>query len=557
MNKRKIFTFAKKVLNNLSLLLYKINDESCFDNTEWVVKTYRVYRFIINLVPRYSFTDFFLAYKSSIDSYLSGDNDKIQSIKSKLIDLYNKSDCSLKSYIYCIITQTDIFDSSLVEFFLQDIYRSESSEFRYWISQDISQSTFAKGIELYKNFYIDRRNTFKKIAVETFGKDHKFSKPNSKDKRVKICVLAYLLSSDILNSEQRVCSMFANNMIYYCDDVLVLCLDSTYQTQRERRKYSTNIFKSHESYEYANGISKHFTDQVHLEFARGKNYLERARSVLYTIYSYEPTIIIDLCDDYSPFSYIYSRDFFTVFEPMRVGVSSQFFDKIIATKGKYAAVNEKFNHVLSDNQALYWAFPEYVPKKIKDITKTELGISEDSFVVVTIGNNGVIEKDLIENMKHLLESDTKVFWLIVGNIALEYLKNCCKTLIDNRRIIMWGHEKNLIGLCTACDVVLRHNTTGGSGGTAIAAMQGLPVVMTNKICDASRWLGLDYSDITDEKGLIDEIKRLKSDRQYYLERQAKVRELIGKAVDSKEKWKELYDLLIKAEQEWRNHKNEQ
>ena len=529
-----------------------VND--IISNTDWVKKLYHCYRMVLTVFPRYPFPLFFREYVKLITDFCSQSNDNKMSIKNHLIMLYKNSDDAFKLFIYCVLCQTKLLDNDSIEFMLFDLTQKHDNAFRYWLSIDISYSTFGNGVDLYSDYFLNRKKVFQKIA-----EDSQIQIPSKKkinEKRIRICVLSYQLNPDMHNSAQRVCAMIANNLNCFADEVMVLCLDTTYKSVNECRNYITNI-RTPRSDKYIEGIKKHFDEGIIVRVAHGKNFEERAQNYLDILYNYSPKIIIDMCDDYSPFSYIYSRDFFTVFEPMRVGVSSQFFDKIIATKGKYAAVHEKFNHVLSDNKALYWAFPEYVPKKIKDITKTELGISEDSFVVVTIGNNGVIEKDLIENMKHLLESDIKVFWLIVGNIALEYLNNCCKTLIDNRRIIVWGHEKNLIGLCTACDVVLRYNTTGGSGGTAIAAMQGLPVVMTNKICDASRWLGLDYSDITDEKGLIDEIKRLKSDRQYYLERQAKVRELIGKAVDSKEKWKELYDLLIKAEQEWRNHKNEQ
>ena len=92
--------------------------------------------------------------------------------------------------------------------------------------------------------------------------------------------------------------------------------------------------------------------------------------------------------------------------------------------------------------------------------------------------------------------------------------------------------------------------TGGSGGTAIAAMQGLPIVMTNYICDASRWLGLDYSVIDNYHDLAEDIQRLYDDKVYYNDRKLITKKLISKAIDSPEKWEELAGKLKSAYERW-------
>ena len=123
---------------------------------------------------------------------------------------------------------------------------------------------------------------------------------------------------------------------------------------------------------------------------------------------------------------------------------------------------------------------------------------------------------------------------------------------SGRRIQLLGcsRDKPSVKLDKIVDVVLRQNVTGGSGGTAISAMKGLPIVMTNRFCDASRWLGMDYSDIETYEGLMVEIQRLKSDKEYYIHRQDLVKALVSAAVDSDEKWNELFRLLVEAEEKW-------
>ena len=93
--------------------------------------------------------------------------------------------------------------------------------------------------------------------------------------------------------------------------------------------------------------------------------------------------------------------------------------------------------------------------------------------------------------------------------------------------------------------------TGGSGATAIAAMQGLPIVMTNFICDSSRWLGLEYSSIDNYHDLALEIQKLYSDKAYYEERKQVALTLVEKAVDSKEKWEDLHNILNSACERWK------
>ena len=117
-------------------------------------------------------------------------------------------------------------------------------------------------------------------------------------------------------------------------------------------------------------------------------------------------------------------------------------------------------------------------------------------------------------------------------------------LFENKQIIEHGYEKNLSALCAVCDVVIRSNQTGGSGGTAIAANQGLPIIMTNFMCDASRWLGNDYSNIDNYHDLMQELLRLKNDNTYYKQKQIITKKKIDYAIDAIPRWKELAEIIL-------------
>ena len=86
--------------------------------------------------------------------------------------------------------------------------------------------------------------------------------------------------------------------------------------------------------------------------------------------------------------------------------------------------------------------------------------------------------------------------------------------------------------------------TGGSGATAIAAMAGLPIAMTNYLCDPSRWLGVDFhSDISTYRDLTNYIVELSVNKDFYNSEKNKVLSLINDAIDTPEKWKALAQIL--------------
>lgn len=545
--KRTAKTFLRKASYSLCMVPadFRVDDK-------WVKKVISRYMTTLLFFPRYPFDLFFSECADRLKPLLHDDEQRGY-LCNTLIELFmNGAPCE-KSIIHAMLTLCGLLDEDVTAMIMRDIIDSDDIGYRYWKSMDISFSTFYIGKGVYRDFYNDRRRVFKRIAAETALT----IPPKARFREgVRICIVAYLLDKDLHNSSQRVCTMFANRLATHADEVLVLCLDSTYKSRRECREYPT-LIRFPKSDRHKSGVIDHFkSDTIQVLFAQGESYVERAQSAIDTLYTFNPSIVIDIGDDYSPFSYIYARDYFTVYEPMRAGVSSQLFSRIIAVEGKYQAVNERFNNVLDEKQALYWLFPEYVPESLKDMTKADLDLDDCAFVILTIGNNKTLDEELIDSMRVLLESDSQCVWLLVGSAVSDYLRVSCGDLLSSGRIVQWGYENNLMGLCAACDVLLRQSVTGGSGSTAIAAMSGLPIVMTNGICDASRWLGMDYSDIETYDGLMEEIRRLKDDKQYYALQQKNVRKLVAAAMDSDEKWDELFRLLIEAEKQWRWSDNE-
>lgn len=436
----------------------------------------------------------------------------------------------------------DIFTKDVMDF----AFNTKDKSYRFWCTQEISKITFFHQNGMYFDFYNDRRKLLKLIAEENIS-EIPIRVDNNK---LSICIITYLLSSDVKNSMQRVAMMFANGLIEFCNDITVICLDSYCSGINDKKKINT-LYQYRESISEKDKIRSLFKPDVKIKYVNGYDYKDKLNKAFKEIYTYNPDIIIDISDEYSPLSFYYSKDIFTVNVPMRGASTSQFYSAILGVPFKYEQTNKRFNNCIDMSKVLEWSFPEYVPPEQGTITKKDVGLTDNQFCILSIGDNSCFSNDFVDEICRVLNCNDKLVWLLVGSEASEYLHQNYPELLSSRRIIEWGYENNLAGICRACDVHLRYDITGGSGATAIAAMQGLPIVMTNYICDASRWLGLDYSSINNYHDLSNEIQRLYSDREYYEKRKQVSLDLVGKAVDSKEKWENLYYILIDAYERWK------
>ena len=538
----------KTFIYSVPYYLFKVDEKCILEDLTYISKLNKVYKFLLKFFPKYPFAFFFMKYAEKINMSISGDIRKEENYKNRLIKYYIRSSIDEKMFIWCMMAVCKITDERITRLVVSDLKKSNDKLFCYWIGMDISYVTFGVGKGIYDNFFVDRRAVFEKITNE-----NKLNIPQCHSEvpnKFKVCIIVYQLMPDIHNSVLRVCTTVANNFSLYADSVMILCLDSTYKSLSESKRYYT-ICRTPNSYKNRKKNKTFFDDDITIKYSIGRNYKERAQDGIKKLYEYNPSMVIDISDEYSPFSYLYAKDFYTVYLPMRRGVSCQLFNSIITTKCIFKRENITFNNVNKEVEVIDWIFPEYVPATNKDITKEDIGLSKNAYVIISIGNNGAFEKEIIDEMCKFLLSEPDTVWLLVGYPAPDYLRFIGAELIKNRKIIEWGYENNLIGICAAADVVLRQNITGGSGGTAIAAMKGLPIVMTNVFCDASRWLGDDYSTISDSMGLINEIRKLKNDPLYYAEQQRKVKMLVDSVIDSKEKWKKLYDLIKESFKGWK------
>lgn len=484
------------------------------------------YIFVIKLFPFIKFEWFW--------------NKNIQELKTlgfnRFDRLFNEVDDNSKFIITKLLYFSGRLNNETSEIILEFANNTHIPEYRYWITQDISRFTFHLQNGFYRNYYNDRRELLKRSVEEM-----KLTIPKKSSKESgKLCIVTHLLADSEKNSVQRCVDMICKGLMPYFSEIHIITLDIFSASRKEL----ATVLPYKSAIVYKKQIEKLLPVGVKVHYTEGSNYKEKAQDSLNAIYAFNPSVILDMSDEYSAISYYYSKNFYTVYLPLRDTNSSLYFNAIVgAPKWKFTESNEQFNSV-DINLVKEWSFPEYVPEKSIIHERKGLSIPDDAFVIISIGNNSTtFTKEFIDEMCSLV-ADHNFIWLLVGQDAPEYMKNTYKNLYDKHLIIEHGYEQNLYSICTLCNVHVRPNMTGGSGATAIAAMAGLPIAMTNYLCDPSRWLGIDFhSDISTYRDLTNYIVELSVNKDFYNSEKNKVLSLINVAIDTPEKWEALAQIL--------------
>ncbi len=541
---------VKNILAYLPTVICSCNEKKLINETGWIKKLSNLYFINAKILNIFPISVFLSKYSKIIVNSIESNQELYNKLKKEWIIFFEKASEKLKFFMMFLFYECDIFDGDVVNRILDFVKNSNNLEYRYWISMYISKMVFFKPNGMYSGFYNDRKAVLKKIALE-IDKPHIVHKSTEKN---HIVIITYLLDDNIKNSMQRVATMFAKNLKKENNKITILCLDSFYQSRKESSRLIKYIsYDSSES--KSEKIQKIVGSDIYVKYINENYYLDRMNKTVETLYQLSPNIIIDIADEYSPLSYYYSQDFFTVYVPMRGSATSQFHSAILGSPHRYKNANQKTENNVDLKKVIEWSFPEYVPPEQGSFTKQDIGIDNDCFCIISIGNNKYFSNVFVDEICHMLKNNDKLVWLFVGDNSPDYLHQNYSELLAERRVIEWGYENNLAGICRACDVLLRYDITGGSGATAIAAMQGLPIVMTNYMCDPLRWLGAQYSSIDNYHDLALEIQRLYCDNSYYEERKKVSLELVHKAIDSKDKWDDLYRKIYKAYERWENSNN--
>lgn len=433
---------------------------------------------------------------------------------------------------------TKTLDNVICEAIIQYLLCTNNRIIRYWFTQDISRYTFHLQNGFYANYYVDRNRLLKKIALES-----NLVIPSKRTESTNsLCIIVPMLNKDIKHSVERVTAMIANGLSDKFEEVHIITLD-TFSPSCGDDRLITTLLPYQSSLSMKDEIYKHFFKNVKVHFPEGKDYIEKAQFCLNRIYEINPKIIFDISDEYSFISYYYSNDFNTMYLPLRDNVSSSFFSYLVGPKD-IASDKIKQYKLNEDIKIINWILPETIPNTDGTISRFQLGVEQGDFVMLTVGNNTtVIKEDFAQEIVSFIETYSNVKWILVGGNAPKFMHREYEQLFSKKRIIEWGYEEHLYSLCSQCDILLRPNTTGGAGTMAIAAYAKLPIVMTKNVCDATRWLGVDYSSNNNYSDMIKQLINLHEDSVYLDGERQRIYDIVTPIINAKKCWDALYSFM--------------
>lgn len=421
--------------------------------------------------------------------------------KEKLLVWFKKMVHSLTPLenivLFDILYLAGIFDAELMKHMMECLLRIDQKELRqllYGISSDTTDMCFTHPEFLFPEFYSMRRTLLRNICrmYDLHMRPRKTHK--GKDGKIrKICIISHMLydqkSSATLFSIQL--SGMLADMGY---EIMVMPLDvcgypmsgnpvlrpiifANYKTSREHEAYHKAIYHPKVLIEY--------TDETALQ--------EKMQIELDKLAEFSPDLIIDMTDEHSVLSYVYSQYFTTLYIPMRGYQSSSFFTYFaVRDMDGFLRENSIYHSVKESCAVEYSAFYLWPSIPTKKYEREELSIGKSDFVLITVGNrlNTEMTEEFIDAVCKNLLDKPNIKWLIVGS-ENEYLSQNYANFIDAQKIQYISYEDDLPALYEVCDLYLNPKRMGGGTSIVWAMRAGLPIALLSCPCDVMTIIGYE------------------------------------------------------------------
>ena len=114
-------------------------------------------------------------------------------------------------------------------------------------------------------------------------------------------------------------------------------------------------------------------------------------------------------------------------------------------------------------------------------------------------------------------------WILVGGNS-RYIEEKYMDLLLNKKIIIWGYEKELTSFYPMCDVYWNPDRTGAAGSISRAMRCGLPIIITNFPSDILPYIGKENVIDGDYEACKEYAENLYTDREFYEEKSKLMKE---------------------------------
>lgn len=149
---------------------------------------------------------------------------------------------------------------------------------------------------------------------------------------------------------------------------------------------------------------------------------------------------------------------------------------------------------LNENQSQLWIpqnFPVNFPGKSVETSRCMLGLPDEQFIIVIVGNRleMEIEETFITLMKKIMKSYSGVSFAFIG--TADKLREFFEEESDCGRVFFLGYQKDLESVYSVMDLYMNPKRMGGGYSGAMALHASLPVV-TLPDCDVAYNVGSEF-----------------------------------------------------------------
>lgn len=437
-----------------------------------------------------------------------------------------------------MLFEIDMFDTECMRLYMDSIASMQwTDDTPYVLLYDTVQMAFMRTL-YYDSFFNERETLLRKMSeyyslqVEKYGKQEK-----------NIAIIAEDYSEEGCannNSIHRLIKQYARAFAQNGYKVMIVSLETRTAGDSNKVFLESVVGERRKKEDEVLVEEKGIYPNVYVYSNTDKSIRRRLKKNIEIISMFEPSVIFDWSQGYSV-EIVKLCKIFQVLKAPVYGHDYGTFCNLFITRNLEKTESDFLKYGLDGMGKFIQLSLGNLPEERNtglNYERKNMGFSEDDFLIVTVGNRLYYEVDdtLIKAICRILLKNRDLKWLLVGDIPVSDIQEY-NDLIADRRVILWGYEKNLESLYRICNVYLQPNRTGGGVSIRQAMRQSLPVIMSDFPCDAFWQIERTHIVHGGYEDVADRIEHLARDKGMYMKCREDVRkraELFSAENDAKQ-----------------------
>ena len=187
-----------------------------------------------------------------------------------------------------------------------------------------------------------------------------------------------------------------------------------------------------------------------------------------------------------------------------------------------------------------------------NLTRSELNLPEDKFLIAVVGNrlDREIDQEFISVLEGILDKESNAGIVFIGEVG--QIKKVFANGIYKDRIFFLGYCENLQGTYNAVNLYLNPKRLGGGFSSAMALSAGVPVI-TLLDCDVAYNVGNDFV-VSNYDEMITQVHNYVTDDEFYINMKNKA--LLKGNMNTEEKLEEYVRTMIDKISQAMENKND-